>query len=236
MATLLLVRHAQASFFGPTYDRLTEHGRAQARALGRHWVAAGVRPHQVVIGPLVRHRETAELVGDEFASAGCSWPDAQVAKELDEHQGIAVVKSVTGFGSPHDDAIHEEPASTADRESIKREFFGKYREVLTDWALGRVSPAGMENWAEFRARAGRGLDRLTQPVADDHVTAAFTSGGFVSAGLGHLLELSDGKVVEISFVVRNCSVAEVRYSPRRRILVSFNVVPDSLGGDAATFV
>lgn len=236
MATLLLVRHAQASFFGPTYDRLSDQGRRQARALGRHWVATGVRPHDLVIGPLVRHRETAELVGEEFAAAGYAWPEAQIATELDEHQGIAVVKTVTGFGSPGNDAIHPEPGSASDREAIKRDYFGKYRQVLTEWALGKVRLEGMENWAEFRARAGRGLDRLTQPAAADHVTAAFTSGGFVSAGLGHLLELSDGKVVEISFVVRNCSVAEVRYSQRRRTLVSFNVVPDDLGGDAATFV
>ncbi len=236
MATLLLVRHAQASFFGPTYDRLTEHGRRQARALGRHWVATGVRPHDVVIGPLLRHRQTAQLVGEQFISAGCHWPEVQIATELDEHQGIAVVKTVTGFGSPDNDAIHPEIGPSADREAIKRDYFGKYRQVLTDWALGRVKVDGMENWADFRARAGSGLDRLTQAAADDHVTAAFTSGGFVSAGLGHLLELSDDKVVEISFVVRNCSVAEVRYTRRRRTLVSFNVVPDDLGGEGATFV
>ena len=53
MATLLLVRHAQASFFGPTYDRLTEHGRRQARLLGQHWLSTGIRPRRLVIGPLV---------------------------------------------------------------------------------------------------------------------------------------------------------------------------------------
>ena len=236
MATLLLVRHAQASFFGPTYDRLTEHGRGQARLLGQHWLATGIRPQRLFIGPLARHRETADLVGEEFLAAGCSWPEAEIAHELDEHQGIAVVKSLTGFGSPENDAIHIEPRADVDREQIKREFFRIYRDVLTEWASGRVAVEGMEAWREFRVRAGRGLERLTAAGEDNDTVAAFTSGGFVSAGIGHLLGLADNKVAEISFVVRNCSVAEIRFSGRRRTLVSFNVVPDKLGGEAATFV
>ena len=236
MATLLLVRHAQASFFGPTYDRLTEHGRRQARLLGQHWLSTGIRPRRLVIGPLVRHRETAELVGAEFLAAGCHWPETEIAGELDEHQGIAVVKSLTGFGSADSDAIHREPVAGVDRERIKREYFSKYRDVLTEWASGRVAVEGMEDWRAFRSRASRGLDLLTSSGEENDIIAAFTSGGFVSAGIGHLLDLADSKVVEISFVVRNCSVAEIRFSGRRRTLVSFNFVPDSLGGKAATFV
>ncbi len=236
MATLLLVRHAQASFFGPTYDRLTEHGRRQACLLGQHWVSTGIRPRRLVIGPLVRHRETAELVGKEFIAAGCHWPETEIVDELDEHQGIAVVKSLAGAGSADSDAIHDEPVAAADRERIKREYFSKYRDLLTEWASGRVAVEGTEDWRAFRSRAGRGLDLLTSSGDESELIVAFTSGGFVSAGVGHLLDLADSKVVEISFVVRNCSVSEIRFSQSRRTLVSFNIVPDSLGGKAETFV
>lgn len=236
MPTLLLVRHAQASFFGPTYDRLTDHGREQARTLGRHWLETGVRPGQLAIGPLDRHRETADLVGEEFVAAGCAWPEAELAEELNEHQGIAVVKTVTGFGSAATDAIHAGPVSEADRAGIMREYFSRYRSVLTDWATGEITVEGLESWREFRDRAADGMRRLTTDGGKERTIAAFTSGGFVSAGLGHLLDLDDRKVVEISFVVRNCSVAEVRFSERRRTLISFNVMPGELGGDSATFI
>jgi len=66
---LLLLRHAHAgdSTTWPGDDDLrplTEKGRRQAERLGRLLATAGVAPDAVLASPLVRARETAEIVAD----------------------------------------------------------------------------------------------------------------------------------------------------------------------------
>jgi phosphohistidine phosphatase len=67
MVELCFLRHAQAAD-RETWDRpdeerpLTEKGRRQAERLGRLLAAAGFAPDAVITSPLVRARETAEIV------------------------------------------------------------------------------------------------------------------------------------------------------------------------------
>ena len=58
---LYIVRHAEAAKGNPDELRpLTQHGRDQARNLGEHLAAEGVRPDVILTSPLLRARETAE--------------------------------------------------------------------------------------------------------------------------------------------------------------------------------
>ena len=69
MITLFLLRHAHAGdperWTGDDDIRpLTDKGRRQAERVGRLLAAAGVTPDAVLTSPLVRARETAEIVAD----------------------------------------------------------------------------------------------------------------------------------------------------------------------------
>ena len=71
MTTLVLMRHGVAEEDHPDGDaarRLTEDGLARAGRAAQGLVTLGVRPDLVVTSPLVRCRQTAELVA---AAAGC---------------------------------------------------------------------------------------------------------------------------------------------------------------------
>jgi phosphohistidine phosphatase len=69
MVELCFLRHAQAAD-RETWEQpdelrpLTEKGRRQAERLGRFLAAAGFVPDAVITSPLVRARETAEIVAD----------------------------------------------------------------------------------------------------------------------------------------------------------------------------
>lgn len=66
---LYLVRHAEAASGSPDDLRpLTPAGRDQARALGARLRKEGVRPDAILTSPLLRARETAELLGRELGS------------------------------------------------------------------------------------------------------------------------------------------------------------------------
>jgi phosphohistidine phosphatase len=67
---VFLVRHAEAEPGDPDEPdelrRLTPHGRAQARELGRRFARESARPEAVLSSPLVRARETAEAIAKEL--------------------------------------------------------------------------------------------------------------------------------------------------------------------------
>ena len=73
MGQLVLVRHAQASFFGASYDELSALGREQAAALGEHWARHGVAYDRVYVGPRRRHRQTYDLVAAAYRERGLPW-------------------------------------------------------------------------------------------------------------------------------------------------------------------
>ena len=59
MPSILLIRHAQASFGSADYDVLSDRGHEQAAALVRGLEQRGIVPAQVVSGTLRRQRDTA---------------------------------------------------------------------------------------------------------------------------------------------------------------------------------
>jgi broad specificity phosphatase PhoE len=223
MGQLVLVRHAQASFFGATYDELSPLGREQAQALGEHWARHGVAFDRVHVGPRRRHRQTYDLVAAAYRERGLPWPAPLDTPELDEHQGITVIKHQLGRGDVENDALHPGEIGDGEREAAVRRFFRQYVDVMRDWARGAVVVDGVESWSDFRARALRALDVLCA-VPTERV-CAFTSGGFVCAATGWLLGLDDDRIVDLSLVLRNTALTEVSYSARRRNLVSFNGLP-----------
>lgn len=224
MGTLVLVRHAQASFFGRSYDELSPLGREQARALGAHWATHGVAFDRVYVGPRRRHRQTLDIVAGVYGERGLPWPAPLDLPDLDEHQGIAAVKHRLGRSDADNDALHPDEIGEAERERVVRQFFRQYVEVMRDWARGGFDVDGVESWAAFRQRALRALDAVCGHEPGARV-AAFTSGGFVCASVGWLLGLDEDRVIDLSLVLRNTALTEVSFSARRRNLVTFNALP-----------
>src|SRR5215467_8836724 len=91
MSRLLIVRHGQASFLEPDYDKLSAKGETQGRLLGEYWTQQRVIFDRVYSGPKVRQRETARIVGEVYKKAGLPWPEPVVLPAFDEFQAEAVI-------------------------------------------------------------------------------------------------------------------------------------------------
>lgn len=223
MPQLLLVRHAQASFFGARYDELSELGRRQAAALGAHWLRHGVEFERVFVGPKRRHRDTCAIVAAAYAAAGRPFPGPAEMPELDEHQGARVMNHALGLEASAE-TLHPSQVPEAEREQAVRDFFRSYERIMRDWARGALSVDGVESWEAFRARSLKALDRLCAGP-EPGLRVAFTSGGLVSSAAGWLLGLDAERVIDLSAVLKNTALTEVHWSARRRRLVSFNGLP-----------
>src|SRR6266699_2888221 len=81
MATLLLIRHGQASYGQVDYDRLSERGIAQARAVGEHVGTLDA----LYVGPLKRQQQTAAELAKQ--------PAPTTLAEFAEYPGFDMVSS-----------------------------------------------------------------------------------------------------------------------------------------------
>ncbi len=237
MARLILVRHAQASFFAERYDALSDLGHDQARRLGEHWAQTGLTVDRAFVGPRQRHAQTYARVAQAYRELGLDFPAATAVAELDEHDGIAVAKAHLGHGDPASDAIPGAmiPHDAAQAEMAKSAALRVILDVLREWARGQIVVPGFETWEEFRARVLKALDAMCEQ-AGTGTAVAFTSGGVVSAATGWILGLDADRTIDLHTVIRNASATEVGFAGRRRRLIDFNAIPHLRAPELTTLI
>jgi len=228
MSTLVLVRHAQASFFEEDYDKLSELGERQARRLGEYFSRKGIVFDEVYTGPARRHRRTAELVGEELQRSGLSWPEPIVLDDLNEHAADRLLKKPDVADSdthPHVRALAAEFRSAAGPDEIQKGFQRLFEAVVTLWTQGEFRFSDMESWEEFGARVRRGIHRIT---ADNgrrgRRVLSFSSVGPITVALHQALETPLPTALTLGWRLRNCSVTSFLFDKERITLDAFNSV------------
>jgi broad specificity phosphatase PhoE len=226
MSTLYLIRHAQASFLAEDYDKLSARGEAQAALLGDYWSSRKLPFDRVAAGPRLRHRETVNLVRASYSRAGLNFPEPQILRQFDEYQGEEVLRVSLPELLESDPQIRALDAAfrSAPEGPAKRSTFQKlFAEVISRWARGEISPAGVEPWTDFCHRVNSGLTEFLGSAGTGERTAIFSSGGPIAAAMQRALDLSSEKTLQVSWMSRNCSWSEFLYSADRFTLSSFNV-------------
>ena len=209
MGTLYLVRHGQASFGEDDYDKLSELGHRQSRRLGEYFAAKGLHFDAVVTGTLRRHTETFQGIaqGMGLKADVLQWPG------LNEYDSEAVISAVY----PHK---LEKPTSP----EMYRHHFRLLREGLNQWMAGVVSPRGMPSYSDFVSGITSALDHVRAQHHGQNVLLV-SSGGPISTAVGHVLGTSAEATIELNLRIRNSSVTEFAFTPKRHMLVTYNTLP-----------
>ena len=228
MSRLLLVRHAQASFLEPDYDKLSPTGELQARALGAYWAGRNQKFDRAASGPRVRHRRTAAIVAEAYAAAGLPFPETVVTADFDEYRFeevltqslpklLAINRDIAGLYQAFQRAA--DPAEQRTR-------FQKLLEVVMEmWVAGALPAPGVESWDEFCARVNRGLSHFLAAGARSEQSVIFSSGGPISVAMQRALCLASRETLHLSWMSRNCSYSEFLSSGGRFTLSAFNSFP-----------
>jgi len=217
MGTLYLVRHGQASFGAADYDQLSPLGHLQSQRLGAWWRERGVHFDAVLTGTLRRHAQT--LAGIEQGLR--AQHEALVLPGLDEYDSQALVR-----------AIHPAPLAAADTPERARQHFRLLRQGLQQWMAGATPTDGLPAHRDFVAGVVQALDLVRREHADGTVLMV-TSGGPIATAIGQVLGLGAEATIDINLHIRNSAVSELKVSPRRHTLITFNTLPH-LDGDAAS--
>ncbi|WP_348673736.1 histidine phosphatase family protein [uncultured Abyssibacter sp.] len=213
MAQLLLVRHGQASFGASDYDKLSDLGVDQSRALGRWWAQSGLGIDSMVSGDMLRHRETADGVREAFPDATELHIDSGF-NEYDFQDVMLRYRPDFAEGGVMRRLV-------AEKSNPKQAFQELFSQATARWMDAGDSGEYEESWPAFRDRVVAAARRI---IEDDsrRVTAVFTSGGPIGALVQWVLGLDNLQMQSLNWVIANSSVTGVIYRPGQISLSYFN--------------
>ncbi|MBK9572667.1 MAG: histidine phosphatase family protein [Rhodoferax sp.] len=208
MGTLYLVRHGQASFGAEDYDQLSDLGARQSERLGQYLAGKGLTFDAALCGTLRRQVDTCGgiLRAGGYPLEAEHWPG------LNEFDGEAIIATV-----------HPHPLERTDSPERYREHFRLLRDGLRQWMNGVVSPKGMPTYQEFRQGVVDVLDHIRKHHEGNVLLVS--SGGPISTAVGHVLATSPETTIELNLRIRNSSVTEFEFNPKRHTLVTYNTLP-----------
>ena len=209
MGNLYLVRHGQASFGAADYDNLSELGHRQSVRLGEYFAGKGLQFDAVITGTLKRHAQTWAGIaqGAGLTHQPLEWPG------LNEYDSEAVIK-----------AIHPTPLEKPDTPEMYRHHFRLLRDGLAQWMAGTVSPQGMPSYTDFVHGITSALEHVRAHHRGQQVLLV-SSGGPISTAVGHVLGTSPDATIDLNMRIRNASVTEFAFTPKRHMLVTYNTLP-----------
>jgi broad specificity phosphatase PhoE len=228
VSRILLIRHAQASFGAPDYDRLSSVGETQAHLLGSYWTKRNVTFDRVYAGPRKRQIDTAKIVAARYQAARLPFPEPRVMPEFDEYDGERVLSRAVPQLVNEDDAVrelHQAYVASANGSEQQRRFQRLFELVIGKWVNGEVEVSNVESWAKFCARVNRGISEVLSDAKSNERVAVFSSGGPIAVAMQRALNLSARDALRVSWMSRNCAYSEFVFSVDRFTLSTFNSFP-----------
>jgi broad specificity phosphatase PhoE len=219
--TILLVRHAQASFGAEDYDVLSDPGHAQAAVLADELARRGLRPDLLVSGSLARQRDTlAPLTAGAPLVVDARWDEYDTNDVLRHHSTTA--------------ARQDRPPGSAAPEISSREFQVILEKALLAWIADDSTPT-TEPWPAFGARVEAALGAVAARLRSGETAVVCTSGGVIAGICVALLGLPATAFVAFNRVTVNTGVTKVIHGHGGSTLVSFNE-HGHLDGDARSLI
>ncbi len=220
MPTVLLVRHAQASFGTADYDILSPVGVEQTSVLTAALARRELSVTRVCAGTARRQRETAE--GCAFASS----PEIEVDERWNEYETEEVLASHAAA------AVSLDGTGPGGREITSRDFQAILDEALEAWVRSGEETAAAQTWPLFLASRTAALEDLAARLGSGETGVVFTSGGVIAAICSHLLGDHADLFPRLNRVLVNTGVTKLAVGRAGTSLVSFNEHVHIDGGSA----
>jgi broad specificity phosphatase PhoE len=220
MATVLLIRHGQASYGEVNYDRLSARGEQQAAEVGKYLAAISV--DAMFVGPLTRQQQTARIAAEHAPGL----PAPTNLPELAEYPAFDLVRLFI----PR--LIAEDPEFAELAKGPSRVLADRaFKTALGKWSRDEWEIAGVERVHEFAARVRRGVEAVCSAASSGGRIAVVTSAGPIGVAVGAVFGASAERMIRTSVVVRNASITELvfrsgtfSWQPDHISLLAFNSV------------
>ncbi|ASP38080.1 histidine phosphatase family protein [Bacterioplanes sanyensis] len=214
MASILLVRHGQASFGKLNYDQLSDTGLMQGELVGKALAMRGFEASIVVHGSMQRHRQT-------FESAQRHWPSLGRVVEMAEFNEFDS-DDVIACAFPQFRNKARLGAWLLTRKNKTQAFQELFAQAVQRWTSGEHDKDYKESWRHFCQRVTHGCQQLMTHHGGKNMVI-FTSGGPITALAQHCLQLNNEQAFELNWTLLNASISQLLYSRHGRVsLAAFN--------------
>jgi broad specificity phosphatase PhoE len=134
-------------------------------------------------------------------------------------------------------AIHPAPLQKPDTPELYRKHFRILRDGLTQWMNGATQPVGMPSYPDFQTGVTSALDHVrSKHGAGNCNVLIVSSGGPISTAVGHILGTTPEMTIELNLRIRNTSITEFNFNPKRHTLVTYNTLPHLDHADHASWI
>ena len=210
MPTILLVRHAQASFGSADYDVLSPTGVEQTELLAAEIAGRGLNVARIAAGTARRQRETAAPLALALGL------EVEVDERWNEYETEEVL-------------VHhgQEPASLdgtggAGEEITSREFQAVLDGALDAWVASAGETDAAQSWPAFLDSRTSTLAELAAGLGSGETGLAFTSGGVIAALGTALLGAHADLFSRLNRVLVNTGITKLAVGRAGTSLISFN--------------
>jgi broad specificity phosphatase PhoE len=220
--TILLLRHAQASFGTADYDVLSALGERQVQALDAELERRGTTIDHAASGTMRRQRDT--LAG--LSRLPTPTPTPTVDPGLDEYSADDILAAHTTSALRQDRPGDAQLAATGDTPEERAAASVAFQDVLDDglraWiAAGAGGPAA-EPFPMFAGRVRAAVEKTGRRLSSGQTALLCTSSGVISAACTILLGLPDEAFIAFNRVTVNTGLTTIALGRRGATLVSFN--------------
>jgi broad specificity phosphatase PhoE len=222
--SVLLVRHAQASFGSDDYDVLSPTGVEQTAILATALERREMNVTRVASGPARRQLDTAAPVA---AALGL---EVATDERLDEYKTEQII-------STHGRTAASLAGTGPGGEQItSRQFQQVIDGALAAWVAAGVGTEAAQSWPDFLGSCKAALADLVGALGSGEVGLAFTSGGVIAALVADLLGHS-ALFPQFNRVLVNTGITKLAVGRSGTSLVSFNEHAhlDDGGGQLLTY-
>lgn len=219
MNEIYFIRHGQASFGQPSYDRLSKVGERQAELLGRHFNRNGIRFDAAYSGAMRRHVQTATIAMNQM--------NGNAAKKLIIDADFNEMGSSDQMMNHLFSVIQDDPDLSEQMKHIHTDHgaIGRIFDIAEKTDLMPVQVETRLSLAQqFRERISGAIDNLVRKLEKHEKVVVFTSGGPTAVALRRTLDTSLEQTIRLGWELRNTSVTVLRHHQDQLWLVLFNCV------------
>ena len=196
LPSILLIRHAQASFGAADYDVLSDLGHEQVRALVGSLDDRRVRAVRVVSGDLRRQRDTAGPCAEAFGL------DVAVDSRWNEYVDRDIL-------THHATVLAGLERHSGDAPLSSREFQEILNRAMREWIAAGADGPCEETWPAFLARVQAALRDLAGSLGRGEVGIAVSSGGVIAALSARGLGLAPEALIDFNHVSINAAITKL---------------------------
>jgi broad specificity phosphatase PhoE len=219
MATIYLIRHAQASFGTDDYDRLSPTGHKQALVAGEYLHSLSGTIDVIYSGTARRHLETAQGIAKTVLTKEGKTPEIKIDPRLNEVDADGQFKHLVPILKSSDAEIAQ-LAEEAKKSS--RSYQKVLSRVFTHWQDLPADYAHLESWPTFSTRVYGAIKDIANAAGSGANTVVVSSGGSIATITQHVVGLPKSGAYPLFEALLNCSITRLLHTRDRISLGSFN--------------